>query len=149
MADKDKPFWKTKHMAEMTRAEWESLCDGCARCCLEKLTDEDSGRTYFTSVTCALLDTWTCRCTAYAGRSTRVPDCIIMSHSMLDRIKWLPATCAYRRIHEGNDLEWWHPLVSKTADSVHEAGISVRDKVISGRHVPSDQLEAYIIDAEL
>jgi uncharacterized cysteine cluster protein YcgN (CxxCxxCC family) len=149
MANREKPFWKVKKMAEMTRAEWESLCDGCARCCLEKLLDEETGLTAFTSVTCSFLDTWTCRCTAYTDRITQVPECIIMTPGMLDSIKWLPVTCAYRRIHEGGDLEWWHPLVSGNRDTVHEAGISVRDKAISGRHVLSDQLAAYIIDAKL
>ena len=142
MSKGQKPFWRTKTLSEMTRSEWESLCDGCARCCLEKLTDEDTGETVYTSVTCRLLDTWTCRCTRYADRARLAPGCIVMTPDMLDRIPWLPKTCAYRISHEGGELASWHPLLSGNADSVHEAGLSVRDKVVSGRHVPPGQLAA-------
>jgi len=149
MGENKKPFWKVKTLDEMTRAEWESLCDGCARCCLEKLTDEGTGRVFYTSVACSLLDTWTCRCIHYKDRFTRAPDCLVMVPEMLEKISWLPMTCAYRLLFEGADLAWWHPLVSGRAETVHEAGISVRDKVISGAHVSPDLLEAYIIEAKI
>ncbi|MGQ0671414.1 MAG: YcgN family cysteine cluster protein [Hyphomicrobium sp.] len=120
------PFWKVKRLAEMTIAEWESLCDGCGRCCLVKLEDEDSGEVHLTRLACRLLDTGSCRCSDYAGRHAVVHDCIRIDAKKIRDLKWLPLTCAYRRLDEGRGLAWWHPLVSGTPDTVHEAGISVR-----------------------
>jgi uncharacterized cysteine cluster protein YcgN (CxxCxxCC family) len=144
-----KPFWKTKSLAEMTKVEWESLCDGCGRCCLEKLEDEDTGQIYYTSVACQFLDLYRCRCTVYEKRTHLEPDCLWLTPENVKQIDWMPVTCAYRRLAEGKDLEWWHPLVSGNADTVHEAGISVRGKALSGKHVNTDDLEAYVIDAEI
>lgn len=129
MPGMEPPFWKTKTLAQMTSAEWESLCDGCGKCCLAKLEDEDTGDIFWTTVGCALLDAGTCRCTDYAHRQERVGDCIALSPEKIAEIAWLPATCAYRLIGEGRDLYWWHPLVSGTSETVHEAGISVRGRV--------------------
>ncbi len=144
-----KLFWKEKKLLEMTTQEWESLCDGCGRCCLEKLEDPDTGEVFYTSVTCQFLDTWACRCICYKERNILMPDCLEMMPGEISAIQWLPKTCAYRRIHEGHDLSWWHPLVSGDAETVHKAGISVRHKVISATHVLPDQLEAYILDTEI
>lgn len=138
------PFWKTKALHEMTDAEWESLCDGCARCCLHKLEDADTGEVHYTAVVCRYL-TDECRCSAYSERSRLVPDCVQLTPDRAHDFHWLPTTCAYRRLAEGKDLEWWHPLVSGRAESVHEAGISVQGKAISDEHVHPDAVEEHII----
>ena len=124
-------FWKRKSLAEMTNSEWESLCDGCALCCLQKLEDQETGDVYFTDVACRLLDTATCRCTDYAARAKKVADCLVLSADEPDTFHWLPGSCAYRRLADGKDLPEWHPLLTGDPDSVHEAGISAMDKVVS------------------
>jgi uncharacterized cysteine cluster protein YcgN (CxxCxxCC family) len=123
------PFWKQKSLEEMTAAEWESLCDGCGRCCLVKLEDEDSGEIAYTDVGCTLLDGEACRCGDYAQRSERVPDCVRLTPEAVRTLRWLPPTCAYRLVAEGRDLPAWHPLVTGDPDSVHAAGVSVRGRV--------------------
>ncbi len=122
------PFWETKSLDEMTAAEWESLCDGCGRCCLVKLEDEDTGRIHFTDLRCTLLDGDACRCRDYAGRQDKVADCVRLTPHAVRTLGWLPKTCAYRLVAEGKPLYWWHPLVSGDPESVHAAGISVRGR---------------------
>ncbi|MGO4713895.1 YcgN family cysteine cluster protein [Bradyrhizobium sp. 2TAF24] len=139
-------FWKTKTLEEMSDAEWESLCDGCARCCLSKLEDEDTGRIYFTHVGCTLLDANTCACKDYANRSARVPDCVRLTAENVRALNWLPPSCAYRLVAEGRDLYWWHPLVSGDPGTVHEAGVSVRGRVpASEDEVDDADLEDHIV----
>lgn len=123
------PFWKRKALEALTAAEWESLCDGCGRCCLVKLEDEDTGEIHFTDIACKLFKAATCRCTDYAHRRRKVHDCIKLNPVTVRSLRWLPPTCAYRLIAEGRDLAWWHPLVSGSETSVHEAGVSVRGRV--------------------
>ncbi|MGH7043004.1 MAG: YcgN family cysteine cluster protein [Acetobacteraceae bacterium] len=127
------PFWKTKSLEEMSKAEWESLCDGCGRCCLHKLRDAETEALSFTTVACHLLDLRTCRCGDYAHRQHRVPDCVSLTPEEVRRVDWLPPSCAYRRLAEGKGLAWWHPLVSGDPGTVHQAGISVRGRAIGER----------------
>ncbi|MDR3464662.1 MAG: YcgN family cysteine cluster protein [Xanthobacteraceae bacterium] len=139
-------FWKTKTLEEMSDSEWESLCDGCARCCLEKLEDEDTGKIYFTHVGCTLLDSTSCACKDYPNRSQKVPDCVRLTPENVRTLNWLPPSCAYRLVAEGRDLYWWHPLVSGSPDTVHEAGVSVRGRVeASEDDVDDADLEDHIV----
>lgn len=137
------PYWKTKKLEEMSRTEWEQLCDGCGRCCLHKLRDDDTGEIAFTNVACRLLDGTSCRCGDYANRRARVPDCEQLTPASVRRIDWLPPSCAYRRLAEGKSLLWWHPLVSGDPETVHEAGISVRGRAVNER--AAGPLEHHIV----
>lgn len=140
-------FWETKALADMSRDEWESLCDGCGKCCLLKLEDADSGETYFTDVACKLLDPETCRCSDYARRKMFVPDCIQLSADSLDQIAhWLPPTCAYRLLSEGRPLYDWHPLISGDPQSVHWAGASCSHRVISEEEIDDEDQPERIVD---
>jgi uncharacterized cysteine cluster protein YcgN (CxxCxxCC family) len=140
------PFWKTIALTQMRRGQWESLCDGCGRCCLQKFQDGRTGKVTYTWVSCYLLDTRACRCSDYANRTTRVPDCLVLTPHQIARLRWLPKTCAYRLLSEGKDLHTWHPLVSGDPESVHRAGISVRDKAICEVYVHPADVDFYAID---
>jgi uncharacterized cysteine cluster protein YcgN (CxxCxxCC family) len=139
------PFWKSKTLEQMSPREWESLCDGCGRCCLNKLEDEDTGETHFTNVGCKLLDGETCRCKDYRNRQKHVRDCVRLTPRGVRRIVWLPPTCAYKLLADGRDLYWWHPLVSGDPETVHAAGVSVRGRTVSEDDFPVDRLEARIV----
>jgi uncharacterized cysteine cluster protein YcgN (CxxCxxCC family) len=143
MADKELPFWKRKKLTEMTLDEWESLCDGCAKCCLHKL-EYDNQEYAYTNVACHLLDTKTCRCSNYPERTLLVPDCVELMPRNLPSLAWMPPTCAYLLIHQGKDLPDWHPLVSGDPASVRKAGISAHDRILSERDV--EDLEDHIVD---
>ena len=125
------PFWEDKTLEEMTVTEWESLCDGCGRCCLLKLEDEDTAEIFTSDVHCRIFDTTTCGCSDYANRSERVPDCIKLTPQNVKEISWIPVTCAYRRLAEGKGLAWWHPLVSGDPETVVTVGVSVRGRTVS------------------
>ena len=138
------PFWKTKQLEEMTAAEWESLCDGCGRCCLHKLRDERTDALSFTNVACRLLNLHSCQCADYKHRQRWVPDCVRLTPEQVREIDWLPPTCGYRLVADGKNLAWWHPLVSGDPDTVHQAGISVRGRAIGERE--AGPLEHHIVE---
>ncbi|MEO9575860.1 MAG: YcgN family cysteine cluster protein [Tateyamaria sp.] len=140
-------FWETKSLDQMSEAEWEALCDGCGKCCLNKLEDEDSGEVALTRVACRLLDDATCRCAQYEIRHQFVPDCIVLKPSNIEsHLYWMPQTCAYRMLHEGRGLADWHPLISGTAETVHAAGVSMRGRTVSEFEVADEDWEDHIIE---
>ncbi|MEL7166271.1 MAG: YcgN family cysteine cluster protein [Pseudomonadota bacterium] len=140
-------FWERKRLDQMSQAEWEALCDGCGKCCLNKLEDEDSGQVVLTRVACRLLDDSTCRCAHYENRHQFVPDCIVLSPQTIDEhMYWLPQTCAYRLLHLGKGLPAWHPLITGRAESVHEAGVSMRDRTVSEFDTPDEEWEDHVIE---
>ncbi|MBD7976414.1 MULTISPECIES: YcgN family cysteine cluster protein [Pseudomonas] len=145
MAAKVQPFWKRKTLDQLDQEEWESLCDGCGLCCLQKLEDEDDGSVYYTRIACKLLDLKTCQCSNYTQRRQHVPDCIQLTPAQADQFKWLPPTCAYRLVAEGKDLLPWHHLVCGDPDAVHQAGISQSGKMLSENSVAADDWEDYLI----
>jgi len=138
-------FWRDKALQDLMPDEWEALCDGCGRCCLNKLEDEDTAELYFTNVACHLLDLTICRCRDYSHRVELVPDCLVLTPGQAELFDQLPDTCAYRLRSEGRPLPEWHPLVSGDHDSVHSAGISVRGKVVSEEYIHPDQLPEHVI----
>ena len=138
------PFWETKTLEAMTSEEWESLCDGCGRCCLHKLRFEETNDVGFTNVGCRLLDLDTCRCTKYATRHRYVPDCVTLTPAEVRAIDWLPPSCAYRLLAEGKKLAWWHPLVLGDPETVVQAGISVRGRAVGER--AAGPLEHHLVD---
>ena len=142
------PFWRRKSLSQMTDLEWESLCDGCGRCCLNKLEeDESAAETFYTDVGCRLLDGHSCRCRDYQNRLDLVDDCVRLTPENLRKIKWLPPSCAYALLAQGHNLYWWHPLVSGDPETVHAAGVSVRGRVRATElDVPDYELEDHIVD---
>jgi uncharacterized cysteine cluster protein YcgN (CxxCxxCC family) len=139
----EKPFWQTKSLDQMTAAEWESLCDGCGLCCLIRFEDEETGEVIPTRVACKLLDQHLCRCKDYVNRKAHVPDCIKLTPWNIEALAWMPPSCAYRRLHEGRRLPDWHPLITGDPDSVHAAGVSIRDQTVSEEALadPEDALD--------
>lgn len=141
-----KPFWRAKRLDQMTEAEWESLCDGCGRCCLLKLEDEEDGRVSYTRIACRLFDDQKCRCTAYALRAALVPQCVRLTpETVAEAAPWMPETCAYRRLAEGRPLPDWHPLVTGDPESVHAAGVSVRGWTVPEWEVHEEDYEDHVI----
>jgi len=142
----EKEFWKNKTLAEMTIEEWEALCDGCGICCLYKIEDQETGDIELTNVACRFLDLEEITCQLYGDRFSAMPTCIKITPSKAETLTWLPNTCAYRLILQGKPLPDWHPLASGCRDSVHNAGISVRNKILSESDIKLDHLEDYTVD---
>ncbi|TVZ39678.1 hypothetical protein P886_4085 [Alteromonadaceae bacterium 2753L.S.0a.02] len=141
-----KPFWESKVLAELSATEWESLCDGCGKCCLQKLQDEDSNELYFTNVACRYLNTDTCRCRDYSNRQHNVPECIVLRRESAEVFEWLPSTCAYRLLWQNKPLPDWHPLVCGSTELLHQEGHSVQGRVFSEEHVHPEDLEDHIVN---
>lgn len=143
-------FWERVPLDKMTPAEWEALCDGCGKCCLNKLEDADTGEVWFTRIACRLFDDASCQCSNYQIRKRIVPECVVLTPDTLDQIAyWMPASCAYRRLNEGRGLADWHPLISGDPETVHAAGISIRGQTLGEFEIPEEDWEDYIIDEEI
>ncbi|MBR1777094.1 MAG: YcgN family cysteine cluster protein [Alphaproteobacteria bacterium] len=140
----NKPFWETKTLLEMTDDEWEALCDGCGKCCLEKVIFEEDNTLAFTNIACRLLDRRTCRCRHYADRSRYVPECQRIRPETIHQCYWLPKTCAYRLLDEGKPLPEWHPLISGTPMSVHKAKMSAAGRCVAPK--PEEDFQDYIVE---
>lgn len=140
-------FWERKPLSKLNQTEWEALCDGCGKCCLNKLEDEETGEVALTRIACRLLDDASCLCSHYENRHQFVPDCIVLRPDNLDtHAYWMPETCAYRLLYEGKPLFDWHPLISGRPGSVHEAGVSVQGWTLSEFDIPEDDWEDHIIE---
>jgi len=143
-------YWETTPLERMTRREWEALCDGCGKCCLNKLEDEETGEVVLTRIACRLFDDTTCRCAQYEIRHRFVPECITLSPTNLERnLYWVPETCAYKLLYQGKPLYDWHPLISGTPETVHDAGVSMRQRTIPEFEVAEDDWEDYLIEEPL
>ncbi|MEC8293532.1 MAG: YcgN family cysteine cluster protein [Pseudomonadota bacterium] len=142
-----KNFWEKVPLTKMSRPEWEALCDGCGKCCLNKLEDEDTGQVALTNVACRLLDDQTCQCSQYPIRHNFVPECIVLSpDNMEENLYWMPETCAYKLLWNGRPLPDWHPLKTGDRDSVHKAGVSMRGRTVPEFEVDDDEWEDHIIE---
>ncbi|MEC7964674.1 MAG: YcgN family cysteine cluster protein [Pseudomonadota bacterium] len=142
-----KNFWEKVPLTKMSRPEWEALCDGCGKCCLNKLEDEDTGQVALTNVACRLLDDQTCQCSQYPIRHNFVPECIVLSPDNMEKnLYWMPETCAYKLLWNGRPLPDWHPLKTGDRDSVHKAGVSMRGRTVPEFEVDDDEWEDHIIE---
>lgn len=146
MNEPNLPWWEAIALTDMSREQWESLCDHCAKCCLIKLEDEDDGTVYYTDVACDLLECETCSCSDYANREVRVPDCLRLTPDNLEALYWMPPSCSYRLLHEGNPLPPWHHLITGDLNSIHEAGESVKGRFVYAARVKEDEWEEHVVE---
>ncbi|MFI0398339.1 MAG: YcgN family cysteine cluster protein [Thiolinea sp.] len=142
----NQPWWKQKELTEFSNDEWESLCDHCAKCCLNKMEDEDDGTVYYTDIACNLLDGKTCRCSNYQERQILMPDCVRLTPQNLEGLYWMPPSCAYRLVYEGKDLPSWHHLVSGSKETIHAEGESIIGKFVFSKDIDEDEWEDRIVD---
>lgn len=140
------PYWESKTLTEMNREEWEGLCDGCGKCCMIKLEDEETSLIHYTSVVCRYLNQAKCTCTVYSTRKKLVPTCVVLQPNELDNLYWMPSTCAYRLLHEGRKLPVWHPLITGNRQAMKNSGNTVTGRVLSEEFVHDEDLEAHIVD---
>lgn len=148
MTDSKERFWETKSLKDLSSEEWEALCDGCAKCCLIKLEDEETGEIFPTRLHCRLLDDSSCRCSDYANRKQKVPDCVILTPKSVAELKWMPKSCAYRRLHEGRPLADWHHLVCGDRMEIHRRGQSIIGQTVSEDEVFDEDQIDWIFDWE-
>ena len=141
-------FWERKSLERMNKQEWEALCDGCGKCCLNKLEDWETGEIHWTNVACQLFDDGTCQCSNYANRFATVPDCVQLTPEVVREVTWLPETCAYARIRDGRDLPEWHYLKTDDRMAVHRANASAQDKTVSEQNVTVEEYEDFLVDIE-
>jgi len=146
MTESGSRFWEEIPLQELNEEQWESLCDGCARCCLHKLQHPETDEIVYTDVACRLLDLETCRCTSYESRMEHVAGCTDLRKMPLSMYRWLPVSCAYRRLQEGRGLPIWHPLLTNDLASVVHAKISIADWALAEADVPEEALEDHILD---
>lgn len=143
----DQVFWQRKTLDQMTSSEWEALCDGCGKCCLQKLEDEDDRTVYYTNIVCRYM-TDDCRCSQYQDRHTLVPNCVWLTPDDVENFYWLPSTCAYRLLSEGKELPNWHPLVCGDPDMIHAVNISIKQlDLVSDDQIPEDEWQDHVIDS--
>jgi len=138
------PFWKTIALKNMSNTQWESLCDGCGKCCLLRMEDADTAAVYVTDIRCKLLDAGTCRCQNYETRKKYVPDCVKLTAKNVGKLDWIPSTCAYRLVHEGRDLPDYHHLITGDRDTIHDVGMSVSGATVHEDNVPENQHPKHI-----
>tara|TARA_R110001592_G_scaffold171325_1_gene409608 strand:- start:9350 stop:9811 length:462 start_codon:yes stop_codon:yes gene_type:complete len=152
MADRSKPqvlFWESKKIQDFSQDEWESLCDGCGKCCLQKLQDEDTEEIHFTCISCQFLDEQSCRCKVYGNRFEHLPECLNLTKENLEStLPWLPNTCSYKLVYQEKSLPVWHHLISGNKETIHVLNLSVRDKVVSELDVDEDDWEDFIVDID-
>lgn len=146
MTETSARFWETTPLAEMSAEQWDAICDGCAKCCLLKLEDEDTGEIAYTRLHCRLLDENTCRCSDYENRKQHVPDCVILTPQSISELKWMPASCAYRLLNEGKPLPDWHHLISGDPMAVHRGGHSIIGRTVSEDTVLEEEQINWIVD---
>ena len=143
-----KEFWKKKKLNELSKEEWEALCDRCGKCCVIKLEDDDTSKIYYTNVSCKLLCTKTANCKNYIDRKKIVQDCVVLSFNNLESLNWMPKTCSYKLVYEGKDLPSWHYLINGNFNKMLEQKKSVHNKVINEKKVSKNNLQDYIHDWE-
>lgn len=137
-------WWEKKHLSEMSRFEWEQICDHCGKCCLHKLEDEADGTVYYTNVACSLVDAKSCHCTNYENRRELVPTCLQLTVNNLDQIDWMPPSCSYRLLKEGQTLAAWHHLITGDKNSIHQCGESIQGKYLNETDV--SDLQEHVVE---
>ncbi|GAB3482967.1 YcgN family cysteine cluster protein [Marinomonas epiphytica] len=145
IAKRFEPFWKTTPLEKMSAQEWESICDGCGKCCLQKLQDEDTDNIYYTDLSCHQLDIQSCQCKVYATRQNKVANCITLTYEQIDDFHWLPDTCGYRVLHETGDLPEWHPLKVGSQKEMLRQGLTVSHYAVNEHRVPEEDWDTHII----